>query len=309
MDMVLKFLKSLRRAEWTIAIRKRGESLLFEEGGLNTPFTLIRNSYRFWKADPFLITYKGVHYLFFEYYDRFQRKGVLAFQKIEEDGSLSKEHICYELRTHLSYPYVFVENEQLYCIPESYQENKLLLLKFNETTEKFELDCVLIDNVAMVDTSIIEYAEERYLSTTPKLENDYKSQMNIYSWRKDCLPQLLYKNPLINDPSIARNGGKPFLYKKKLYRISQDCSIYYGGGINILEIDLLDRAEYKEHLICKIKADEVKVNGSIFDGIHTYNFDQNYEVIDCKRNSVFNFVEVLGMMTQFLKEMCNILRM
>ena len=53
------------REEWTMAIRKRGEKLLFEDGGAEKEFVIIPNSIRYWCADPFLINKDGREYVFF----------------------------------------------------------------------------------------------------------------------------------------------------------------------------------------------------------------------------------------------------
>jgi hypothetical protein len=64
--MVLNLHNLLFREEWIIAIRSKSDNLLFEDGGTLKKFKLIKNTLRYWCADPFLVSHNNKDYVFFE---------------------------------------------------------------------------------------------------------------------------------------------------------------------------------------------------------------------------------------------------
>ena len=96
----MKLLNRLFNPEWTIAYRKRGDKLLFEENGRNEAFIPLKNSLRYWCADPFLVEWNGHEYLFFERWDRYRRKGIIAYRE-EVNGKWGKAINVIELEGHL----------------------------------------------------------------------------------------------------------------------------------------------------------------------------------------------------------------
>ena len=89
---------------WHLAFRSIEKRTLFE--GNSDGFIVIPNTIRYWKADPFLFSYKGKEYVFCEMYDRISHKGVIGVAKIRKNRC-SKFRVCLDLPHHLSFPYIF----------------------------------------------------------------------------------------------------------------------------------------------------------------------------------------------------------
>lgn len=89
---------------WNIAWRNRPVASLLEDRG--TPFIILKNSFRYWAADPFIFNYNGELYIFAELYDYITRKGVIGYCKWNgvRFGRWKK---VIEEDYHLSYPYIF----------------------------------------------------------------------------------------------------------------------------------------------------------------------------------------------------------
>lgn len=66
-------LSRLKKDEWIIAIRKRGEE----------QFRIIPNTLRYWCADPFVKEIDGHTFLLFEMYDRLKGKGLIGYRKFD----------------------------------------------------------------------------------------------------------------------------------------------------------------------------------------------------------------------------------
>lgn len=293
---MFKIIEALRsrlcKVEWHVAVRKRnGNRLLFVDE--KASFNPIKNTLRYWAADPFLVSYNKRTLLFVELYDRLKRKGLIGYMDIT-DGIKNRFKRVFEYSCHLSYPHVFLKDNELYCVPESNRSNQLLLLKWDEKKEEFAIKDVLMDGIQLADTTFLNYGERQYLLTTPIVNRDNISHLDIYEIKNgQYIPSL--HNPIIWDKTKARNGGKTFEYKGDIYRVSQDCGNGYGSGLNILKIERASLDDYKESMVKKIKCYDVSVSGCHkIDGIHTYNFNDFYEVIDYKIDKSFSIVECVG---------------
>ena len=78
-----------------------------------------------------------------------------------------------------------------------------------------------------------------------------------------------------------RPAGHFFLYQGELIRPAQDCSESYGCALNFYKV--ISTEPYKEELIAKIRPEEIHSNlERVAEGIHTYNMNDKYEVLDLK---------------------------
>ena len=290
---IINIIKSrICKVEWWVAIREKKTGTLFFENDL-TQFIPIPNSFRYWAADPFLIDFEGKTMLFVELYDRLKRKGLLGYMDITNGGK-SRFKTVFETNCHLSYPMCFIKEGNLYVIPESNNIKQLLLLKWDKITEQFQEVKNFMKGYCLVDTNFISTDNGCYMLTTDVSLKDNVSTLSVFKHVGGDF-KASPKNPVIQDKSLARNGGMLIDYNNKKYRVSQDCSNGYGSGLNLIQIDAISMDEYKETLIKKIFPSDIKINGvKRFDGIHTYNSNGRYEIIDYKINNKFSIGEILG---------------
>ena len=97
--------------EWTIAYRiKEENALLIDER--KREFHIIKNTWRYWCADPHLFEYEGDTYVFAELYDRVLRKGVIGCCKITKTG-YTPWKVVLKMPWHLSYPHVFCYKDEI----------------------------------------------------------------------------------------------------------------------------------------------------------------------------------------------------
>lgn len=282
------------KVEWGVAIRERMSSSLFFDKN-NTPpiFTPIQNSFRYWAADPFIIDFNNKVYLFVELYDRIKRKGLLGYMDITV-GVKNKFKIVFETNCHLSYPLCFVSEGDLYAIPESNNIKKLLLLKWDDTKEIFYEIETFMEGYCLADSTFIMKNKEIYMLATEVTKQDNVSTLSIFKHvGKEFMASS--SNPIVTDKTTARNGGNIIHKDGILYRVSQDCSRGYGSAINLMRIENLSLENYKETLVKKILPSHIKVKGlNCIDGIHTYNSNARWEVIDYKISHKFSLAELIG---------------
>lgn len=288
-----KIIKRICKVEWSVAIReKKNDCFLFAED--KTPFVPIPNSFRYWAADPFVFDYKGRQLLFVELYDRLKRKGLIGFMDLSK-GVQKKFKVIFETCCHLSYPMPFIYENELYIIPESNNIKKLLLLKWDDNTETLSLQKTMMEGHCLADTNFLRIGDNVYMLSTSIEKDDNVGNLHLFYRKSPGVFEPSAINPIVLDKSKARNGGLMFEKDNKLYRVSQDCSNGYGDGLNVIQINQIDKGHYDETIIGKIFPNDVCVSGTNrIDGIHTYNSNEKYEVIDYKINRKFSLAEMLG---------------
>lgn len=254
---------------------------------------MIKNSSRYWCADPFVIKDNGINYVFFEMYDRWNRKGVLGYHSIDENGEVSSMKKIWEDTCHLSYPYIFKKDEDFYIMPESNQKAELYLLRAEHFPDRWVKEKVIVDGVKLADTTFLRFQGKDFLFTTPIL-NDNVSNLSVVSVQNGEIYREDLMHPILTDKSVARQAGDFIYTDEAVIRVSQNCEKTYGGGLVFSKVVAVDNASYKEEFLCSITADDLTLGRKKYDGTHTYNYNEDYEFIDLKINKKFSLIETLG---------------
>lgn len=282
----------IKKVEWCLAYRKRQSRLLADAPDRISDFKIIKNSARYWCADPFVIKDGECNYVFFEMYDRLKRKGEIGYRKIDAQGNISSLKKAFEDECHLSYPFIFKKDGDYYIIPESSGKRQLYLLKATNFPDRWKIDKILMDDIRLVDTTLLEYRGQVYMFTTPIVE-DNVSNLSVCRLKDGIFEREEAVTTVIKDKSRARMGGAFIMCDGEIIRVSQDCSHTYGGGLVFSKISL-QQDRFSEEIVSTIEGKNLMVDGKKFDGIHTYNCNGDYEFIDLKIDRKFNILECVG---------------
>lgn len=180
---------------------------------------------------------------------------------------------------HLSYPYVFGHDSEIYCLPESYQSSQIILYRRDRATGRFNKDRTILDNVKAVDPVLFFNDGFWWLFFTDRANSNthlflYFSQALSGEFKPHCL------NPVKIDIRSARSAGTPFIHANILYRPAQDCSVTYGGRVAINRILRMNVNDFAEETVNFINP----AAGSRYDkGLHTISAVGNFTLIDGKR--------------------------
>ena len=141
----------------------------------------------------------------------------------------------------------------------------------------------------MCDSIKINHEGVNYLFTQEFDKNYSFDSLNIYQYDQGQWI-LCCNSPIVLGKDNARMAGNIIKENNCLIRVAQDCEGTYGRAINFNRIEELTTEKYCEVTIRRIEPINVKCNADkrCYDGIHTYNVNENYEVIDLKRNEVFH---------------------
>lgn len=230
-----------------------------------------------YSADPFVLAKDNNVYVYYEYLNFLQGKGKIYFIKNFQFANKKQVSGLPNSNVHLSYPYIFKDEGQHYCIPESADENEVALYRFNPGNyQKLCKQRVLISGNAFVDTSMIKFDNYYWLFTSIRKN---PQQLLIYyaqTLLDEFKPHKL--NPLITSNSNFRNAGAMFIYNKELYRPTQNLEVRYGGSIMINKILKLSQTEFIDQPLFEIMPQEPYVYG-----IHNISFTNDLIVIDGKK--------------------------
>lgn len=212
--------------------------------------------YRF-LADPFVFRRGNLDLCFVEDYDFRTKKGKISVFKI---GSNEYEELGTALDEpfHLSYPFIFKADNELYMCPETAEIREIRLYKCTEFPLRWSFHKTLINDVAAVDTNMFFFNDKWWLLTTIDSSDigDVFSELHVFY--SDTFDSDIWtphvKNPVIFDSERARSGGF-FRDGEKLLRVFQrhGGSERYGESMGIAQIKDLGVETYREEAVSRIE--------------------------------------------------------
>ena len=236
---------------------------------------------RFW-ADPHVMYRDNKYYIFLEEYLYSTDKGHISLLVMDEKGNYEQPEVILDTPYHLSYPFIFEHNNELFMIPESMENGTVELYKCTGFPNQWEFQMNLLENVKLLDVTL-KYLDNKWWMFANCVEIDGVSSWDelylfsseeLYSTNWQPHPQ----NPIVSDCKRSRPAGKIFENNGVLYRPSQNSSHKYGYGFNLNSINVLNEHEYSETLVSKVEPNwDKSINAT-----HTFNHVNNLYVIDAQ---------------------------
>ena len=230
-------------------------------------------------ADPFVIKKNGSHYCFVEDLDYRTNRGSISAYKITS-SSCDSLGVVLEEDFHLSFPFIFEYQNELYMCPETHEKGEIRVYKCIDFPTKWEFQKTLMNDVSAADTMIFKRDNVWWLFTN--IDNsgvgDHGCQLHIFSADNPLSDKWVAheNNPVIFNPLVARNGGL-IVSQNEIYRVYQRQGFdMYGEACGIARITSLTPTEYVEDIHSEIEPHFFKG----IKGTHTYNFDADLVVFD-----------------------------
>ena len=210
----------------------------------------IENEEGTFNADPFVIEKDNKNFCFVECFNYSEKKAKINVYELSEKGYVFLG-TALEESFHLSFPYIFEFNNEIYMVPESSKNRDIRLYKCQNFPLDWRLQEVLIDNIDAADSMIFQKDNKWWLMTNedPLRLNNHNYQMNLY-YSENLLDGewISHKNnPIIMDSNKARNAGLVF-DGSDVFRVSQAFGFYkkYGENFSLNKIEMLDTNNYLE---------------------------------------------------------------
>lgn len=274
---------------WNIAYRKTNTGMILKDQSI--PFKVVPNPWRYWIADPMIFEYKDRTFVFAECFDYIRNRGIIGYSEYIND-SFGKWHPVIVSSGHLSYPFIFSYQGDIYCIPESSQDKKLLLYKAIEFPDKWNLQKVICENEKFVDTTISKIDEEKMYAYTNLLDG-----AGGYCLLFDKNFNIVGKHEIPGSRDHMHRCAEPVFYNEGfLFRVTQDCRNDYGSAIIFRKCD----SDLTELSTTMITPEMIKLDRKMLvRGIHTYSSTEKMEIIDI-RTRRFNILNLISKTIHFL---------
>lgn len=270
---------------WNVAWRKKAPGEILSD--CKTEFTVVKNGFRFWAADPFVFEYNEEVYIFAELYDYIRCRGVLGYYKLKEKSESKWKPIIVE-NYHMSYPNIFRLGDEVFIMPEANASGELYMYRAVEFPDKWEKCHVLRAGVEYADTTPFIWNGKKK-ALTYQVTDPYHPELFILDLEDSTLDRKLE----LPNVERRRSAGNVFEYQGKRIRPAQDCVEDYGKGIIFYEYGITPDGEYFENEVLELKPEQLVLSRKLYlDGMHTYNCSEHYEVVDIKtrRFNLLNFI-------------------
>jgi len=233
---------------------------------------------RFW-ADPFLCTRDGKTFCFVE--DFVYKTGRGHITALEINGTKIVEHgTALTEAFHLSFPFLFEYQGELYMCPEAHQSGQIRVYRCNEFPLQWELEKIIMEGVSAVDTMLFRREGKWWMLTSidDSGTGDYCSELFLFSSNSPLSTSWIRhrQDPIRIDSCGGRNAGL-IIEGDKIFRLAQ-CHGFdrYGHSLVVHEIKEISDSRYVEERVAKISPDFRK--GLL--GTHHLSTDGKTMVID-----------------------------
>jgi hypothetical protein len=196
-------------------------------------------------ADPFMIRIDNCWYMFFEVMNADNRKGEIAVATSRDGVQWLYRQIVLREPFHLSYPYVFEWDGQVYMVPETRGANAVILYRADSFPDKWSAAATLI-RVNAADPSLFHNPEGWWMFVCPApFAHDvlrlYYSDQLAGPWIEHPM------SPIVSGSQrTARPGGRVLTFEDRVVRYTQDCFPVYGTAVRAFDITVLTRSAYFE---------------------------------------------------------------
>jgi hypothetical protein len=260
---------------WRVGWR-RGEG--FGADGLADGWNDLPDDGQRFYADPFPIVWRGRTFLFVEEFEHRRGKGIISAVEFGPQGPLGAPQPALESDVHLSYPFVFERDGEVWMVPESGTAGTIDLYRALDFPFSWKREATLASGIVASDATLIEWAGRWWMFATVRDGGGAFSDA-LWLWSAPDFrgPWTAHpRNPVLIDIASARPAGRMFAAGGALYRPVQDCRAGYGAALGFARVDRLDEGGYAQTLQSVIRP------GASWPGrrLHTYNAAGGFAFID-----------------------------
>jgi hypothetical protein len=200
-----------------------------------------------------------------ETFDLGARKGRLIALKLDANGIVDEIPIDLPLAGHLSFPFIFMQGDDVFLMPESSEDRRLEIFRWQSDKGTWVSHAVVFADKPVADAMLFEKDDLFWIAYTDITLHPHDNLHLIYA-PSLAGPWLAHPgNPVQQGTSMSRCGGAVFSVEGRLYRPAQDCSKVYGGALRVMEIVTCTTTAYEEKEVTLITP-----TACIYpDGFHT----------------------------------------
>jgi hypothetical protein len=211
---------------------------------------------KFW-ADPFIVRRAGTNVIFFEEYEFARGKAHIAALVGTGEGGFSYAGPVLRTHYHLSFPFVFEYQGQLYMCPETHAARRIELWRCVSWPLEWRFEKVLMDGVCACDSMLAERGGRWWLLTNLERDGagDLCRELHVFHADSPLAERWTphAANPVVTGASRARNAG--LLQRDgRLYRLAQAQGFdRYGRALGLYEVTHLSPDGYAEQPVARLE--------------------------------------------------------
>ncbi len=240
------------RTNWAIGLFSGSDPLhLAPMPGIQNPIVTgysVRDAEAGFVADPFLFSWDGRWYLFYEVFNYGSARGEIGVSSSSDLRTWKYEGLALVEPHHLSYPLVFETDGVPHMVLESSEIGVVRAYRATDFPMRWEPAVDLLDDEPRQDPTLFEHDGRWWLFTAGRDDSRRWGKLDLHVADHPLGPFEPHpSNPIVyNDPTIARPAGRVVRDGDRLMRFGQDCSTDYGLQVWASTIDCLTPHEYAE---------------------------------------------------------------
>jgi len=250
---------------------------------------LFKNSYHRFYADPFLLESKDGHInILLEDFTFGEKYGKIAAMTFDKNLKKLNHKVLLDTKSHLSYPFVFTENNKTYVFPESSQAGNLACYEYDRVNETFTFVKNILD-LALLDATIIKHENKYWIfGAVGETRKDYK--LHVFFSENLLGPYAPHPgNPVAGGLDGTRSAGNFIEVDGVIYRPTQNCKNLYGESITINKLTAFNEKKVTEEPYMTIKINRKNRFNKGVQTIHTINVMGDLIAVDGKHWSFAPF--------------------
>ncbi len=281
---LLKYVKKLFFKQWIIGICEDNIDTILKNKNFNADIKWLKTkSLEKFYADPFFVNSKENNIkILFEECKFDEEYGKISLLTLDNNFKKINSKTLLDTQKHLSYPFVFFENDKTFIFPESAQNGKLSCYEYDEINEKINFIQDIL-HIPLLDATILKHNTKYWIFGTLG-SNNSKYVLNIYYSDHLFGPYNAHEgNPVKTGLDGIRPAGNFIQSNGNIFRPTQNCKNKYGESITMNRLIVLNEKEYFEELYMKIEIKNANKCNKGIHSIHTFNIKNELIVIDGKR--------------------------
>lgn len=232
-------------------------------------------------GDPFVTTKGARTICYVEDYRYNLKRGCITAIELHEDGTHATLGPVFEEPFHLSFPFLFEYQHELYMVPETVAANAVRLYKCTEFPMKWEYQRDLLPDVRAADPMIFFHGGRWWLLCNRNISGSNDVCMTLWAYSSDSPLSGAWRehraNPLVYDSRTARNAGLLLAADGTPVRCRQKQDYYfYGRSLTLARIAELSPETFREEQIGEILPGFFKG----ISGCHHLHSDGTFTVYD-----------------------------
>jgi glycosyltransferase involved in cell wall biosynthesis len=246
--------KNIQTQEWSIGIYEGSCPFEFAPHPLARNPVLTRKDVTdcraLFVADPFMIRVSDKWFMFFEIWNDDRNRGDIGLATSSDGLTWKYEGIVLQETFHLSYPYVFEWQNEIYMVPETFEAHSVRLYRAARFPTQWQHVATLLEGPFFVDSSLFHFDKRWWLFTeaNPAARYDtlrlFLAENLLGPWREHPASPII-----AGDPHVSRPAGRVVLWGDKIIRYAQDCYPVYGTRVRAFEVTELTPERYNERAI------------------------------------------------------------